>query len=59
MLENSKDNSNKIENELNELKLADLKNMASKLGITFSRKINGVQKTKTKQELIQDILQNN
>jgi hypothetical protein len=47
------------EAELNELKLADLKNMASKLGITFSRKINGVQKTKTKQELIQDILQNN
>ena len=47
------------EAELNELKLADLKNMASKLGITFSRKINGQQKTKTKQELIQDILQNN
>jgi hypothetical protein len=45
--------------ELNELKLVDIKNMASKLGITFSRKINGQQKTKTKQELIQDILQNN
>ena len=47
------------ESELNEMKLADIKNMASKLGITFSRKINGQQKTKTKQELIQDILQNN
>ena len=45
--------------ELNELKLVDIKNMASKLGITFSRKINGQQKTKNKQELIQDILQNN
>jgi len=55
-----KTDQNKIkEDKLNELKLVDIKNMASKLGITFSRKINGSQKTKTKQELIQDILQNN
>ena len=53
------ESNNLKETELNELKLADIKNMASKLGITLSRKINGQQKTKTKHELIQDILQNN
>ncbi len=62
-LAESKENKSKLaeskENELNELKLADIKNMASKLGITLSRKINGQQKSKTKQELIQDILGNN
>jgi len=66
LLHNSDQNKSKFEepkklkeDELNELKLVDIKNMALKLGITFSRKINGSQKTKTKQELIQDILQNN
>ena len=62
-LAESRENESKLaeskENELNELKLADIKNMASKLGITLSRKINGQQKSKTKQELIQDILGNN
>jgi len=42
--------------ELNEKKLSDLKDIAIKLGITMSKKINGQQRQKTKQDLISEIL---
>ncbi len=43
--------------ELNDKKLSDIKEIAGKLGITFSKKVNGQQKQKSKQELINEILQ--
>jgi hypothetical protein len=42
--------------ELNEKKLSDIKDIAIKLGITMSKKINGQQKQKTKQDLISEII---
>ena len=42
--------------ELNEKKLCDIKDIAIKLGITMSKKINGQQRQKTKQDLISEIL---
>jgi hypothetical protein len=51
------DKKNKItEAELNEKKLGDIKDMAIKLGITVTKKINGQQRVKTKQDLISEIL---
>jgi hypothetical protein len=51
------DKKNKItELELNEKKLGDIKDIAIKLGITMTKKINGQQRAKTKQDLISEIL---
>ena len=44
------------ETGLDKLKVNDLKKIADKKNITFSKKINGVQKNKTKKELIDEIL---
>ena len=44
------------ETELNLLKVADIKDIASKLGLTMSRKVNGQLKHKNKQDFIQEIL---
>jgi hypothetical protein len=44
------------EAELNQLKLADIKDIASKLGLTMSKKVNGQLKHKNKQDFIQEIL---
>jgi hypothetical protein len=58
----SSETSNKTTNkkltevELNEKKLIDIKEIASKLNIVMSKKVNGQQKPKTKQDLIHDIL---
>jgi hypothetical protein len=38
------------------MKVNDLKKIAEKKNITFSKKINGNQKNKTKKELIDEIL---
>ena len=53
----SKKSDTYTEIELNDKKLSDIKEIASKLGITFSKKVNGQQKQKSKQELINEILQ--
>lgn len=47
------------EQELNDKKLADIKKIAESLKITISKKVNGQQKQKSKQELINEILKNN
>ncbi len=47
------------EQELNDKKLADIKKIAEGLKITISKKVNGQQKQKSKQELINEILKNN
>jgi hypothetical protein len=52
----SESNKQLTEVELNEKKLIDIKDMATKLGITMSKKINGQQRLKTKQDLISEIL---
>lgn len=44
------------ETGLDKLKVNDLKKIAEKKNITFSKKINGMQKNKTKKELIDEIL---
>jgi hypothetical protein len=41
---------------LDKMKVNDLKKIAEKKNITFSKKINGIQKNKTKKELIDEIL---
>ena len=44
------------ETGLDKMKVNDLKKIAEKKNITFSKKINGMQKNKTKKELIDEIL---
>jgi len=53
---NKTTNKKLTEVELNEKKLIDIKEIASKLNIVMSKKVNGQQKPKTKQDLIHDIL---
>ena len=48
--------SNINKNDLEKMKLNEIKKIAEKYDITFSKKTNGVQKHKTKQELIDNIL---
>ena len=52
--ESIKSNINK--NDLEKMKLNEIKKIAEKYDITFSKKTNGIQKHKTKQELIDNIL---
>lgn len=44
-------------NELNNMKLFDIKKLAGEKNITLSKKVNGQPKPKNKQELINDILE--
>ena len=44
------------ETGLDRMKMNDLKKIAERKNITFSKKINGMQKNKTKKELIDEIL---
>ena len=47
------------ENQLEKLKLSEIKKIAENLNIHITKKVNGQQKSKNKQELINDILQKN
>ena len=51
-----KESENYNEKQLNEMKLPDIKKIAEKMKITITKKINGQQKPKNKQELINEII---
>jgi hypothetical protein len=55
-----KEQNNKYtENDLDKLKMVDIKKISEDLKISLSKKINNHQKPKTKQELIKEILEKN
>ncbi len=57
-LNNENNNSNKYtEESLNNMKLAELKKIAEKYKITITKKVNGQQKPKTKQDFINEIVE--
>ena len=57
-LEINEKKSEKVDIDLNKFKIVELQEMAKKENINLDKKVNGVNKKKTKQELIKELIAN-